>query len=145
MCTLDYIESLSKINRNIQKMFLQKLKLIGNESLVNEFKASFPEAEGQSKDTSSEVEASLSDIFRQTLLVIHTYSSVNWDFMHNVFLSLKLLSIDYPDFNRIKMDGDTKQIYLSVKEKIEKAPERYKEKVLNELIACKNAIFKLEN
>ena len=29
MCKYDYIQSLSKLNKNIQKLFIQKLKLIG--------------------------------------------------------------------------------------------------------------------
>ena len=37
MCKYDYIQSLSKLNKNIQKLFIQKLKLIGAEKYIKEF------------------------------------------------------------------------------------------------------------
>ena len=34
MCKYDYIQSLSKLNKNIQKLFIKKLKLIGAEKYM---------------------------------------------------------------------------------------------------------------
>ena len=36
MCKYDYIQSLSKLNRNIQKLFIQKLKLIGDDKYIKD-------------------------------------------------------------------------------------------------------------
>lgn len=90
-------------------------------------------------------ELSISDVFRQALLVIQTYNNVDLDFMNTVFYSLKLIAIDYPEFNRIKMDSQTKDIYQDVIDRIKGAPDSLKEKLLNELISCRNSIFKIEN
>lgn len=145
MCKYDYIQSLSKLNRNIQKLFIQKLKLIGDEKYIKEFEKTVSNDEGQNEDTSLATELSISDVFRQALLVIQTYNNVDLDFMYAVFYSLKLIAIDYPDFNRIKMDSQTKDIYQDVIDKIKGAPDSLKEKLLNELISCRNSIFKIEN
>lgn len=40
MCKYDYIQSLSKLNKNIQKLFIQKLKLIGAENILRNLKNS---------------------------------------------------------------------------------------------------------
>lgn len=145
MCKYDYIQSLSKLNRNIQKLFIQKLKLIGDDKYIKEFEKTVSNDEGQNEDTSLATELSISDVFRQALLVIQTYNNVDLDFMYAVFYSLKLIAIDYPDFNRIKMDSQTKDIYQDVIDKIKGAPDSLKEKLLNELISCRNSIFKIEN
>ena len=114
MCKYDYIQSLSKLNKNIQKLFIQKLKLIGAEKYIKEFEKTVSNDEGQNEDTSLATELSISDVFRQALLVIQTYNNVDLDFMNTVFYSLKLIAIDYPEFNRIKMDSQTKDIYQDV-------------------------------
>ncbi len=145
MCKYDYIQSLSKLNRNIQKLFIQKLKLIGDDKYIKEFEKTVSNDEGQNEDTSLATELSISDVFRQALLVIQTYNNVDLDFMYAVFYSLKLIAIDYPDFNRIKMDSQTKDIYQDVIDRIKGAPDSLKEKLLNELISCRNSIFKIEN
>ena len=145
MCKYDYIQSLSKLNRNIQKLFIQKLKLIGDDKYIKEFEKTVSNDEGQNEDTSLATELSISDVFRQALLVSQTYNNVDLDFMYAVFYSLKLIAIDYPDFNRIKMDSQTKDIYQDVIDKIKGAPDSLKEKLLNELISCRNSIFKIEN
>lgn len=145
MCKYDYIQSLSKLNRNIQKLFIQKLKLIGDDKYIKEFEKTVSNDEGQNEDTSLATELSISDVFRQALLVIQTYNNVDLDFMYAVFYSLKLIAIDYPEFNRIKMDSQTKDIYQDVIDKIKGAPDSLKEKLLNELISCRNSIFKIEN
>lgn len=145
MCKYDYIQSLSKLNRNIQKLFIQKLKLIGDEKYIKEFEKTVSNDEGQNEDTSLATELSISDVFRQALLVIQTYNNVDLDFMYAVFYSLKLIAIDYPDFNRIKMDSQTKDIFQDVIDRIKGAPDSLKEKLLNELISCRNSIFKIEN
>ena len=145
MCKYDYIQSLSKLNKNIQKLFIQKLKLIGAEKYIKEFEKTVSNDEGQNEDTSLATELSISDVFRQALLVIQTYNNVDLDFMYAVFYSLKLIAIDYPDFNRIKMDSQTKDIYQDVIDRIKGAPDSLKEKLLNELISCRNSIFKIEN
>lgn len=145
MCKYDYIQSLSKLNRNIQKLFIQKLKLIGDDKYIKEFEKTVSNDEGQNEDTSLATELSISDVFRQALLVIQTYNNVDLDFMYAVFYSLKLIAIDYPDFNRIKMDSQTKDIYQDVIDKIKGASDSLKEKLLNELISCRNSIFKIEN
>ena len=145
MCKYDYIQSLSKLNRNIQKLFIPKLKLIGDDKYIKEFEKTVSNDEGQNEDTSLATELSISDVFRQALLVIQTYNNVDLDFMYAVFYSLKLIAIDYPDFNRIKMDSQTKDIYQDVIDKIKGAPDSLKEKLLNELISCRNSIFKIEN
>lgn len=142
MCKYDYIQSLSKLNKNIQKLFIQKLKLIGDEKYIREFEKTVSNDEGQNDDTSLATELSISDVFRQALLVIQTYNNVDLDFMYNVFYSLKLIAIDYPEFNRIKMDSQTNDIYQDVIGKIKVAPDSVKEKLLNELISCRNSIFK---
>lgn len=41
MCKYDYIQSLSKLNKNIQKLFIQKLKLIGAEKYIKEFEKQY--------------------------------------------------------------------------------------------------------
>lgn len=145
MCKYDYIQSLSKLNRNIQKLFIQKLKLIGDEKYIKEFEKTVSSDEGQNEDTSLATELSISDVFRQALLVIQTYNNVDLDFMYAVFYSLKLIAIDYPEFNRIKMDSQTKDIFQDVIDRIKGAPDSLKEKLLNELISCRNSIFKIEN
>ncbi len=145
MCKYDYIQSLSKLNRNIQKLFIQKLKLIGDEKYIKEFEKTVSNDEGQNEDTSLATELSISDVFRQALLVIQTYNNVDLDFMYAVFYSLKLIAIDYPEFNRIKMDSQTKDIFQDVIDRIKGAPDSLKEKLLNELISCRNSIFKIEN
>lgn len=142
MCKYNYIQSLSKLNKNIQKLFIQKLKLIGDEKYIREFEKTVSNDEGQNDDTSLATELSISDVFRQALLVIQTYNNVDLDFMYNVFYSLKLIAIDYPEFNRIKMDSQTNDIYQDVIGKIKVAPDSVKEKLLNELISCRNSIFK---
>lgn len=145
MCKYDYIQSLSKLNKNIQKLFIKKLKLIGAEKYIKEFEKTVSNDEGQNEDTSLATELSISEVFRQALLVIQTYNNVDLDFMNTVFYSLKLISIDYPEFNRIKMDSQTKDIYQDVIARIKGAPDSLKEKLLNELISCRNSIFKIEN
>lgn len=145
MCKYDYIQSLSKLNKNIQKLFIQKLKLIGDEKYIKEFEKTVSNDEGQNEDTSLATELSISDVFRQALLVIQTYNNVDLDFMYAVFYSLKLIAIDYPEFNRIKMDSQTKDIFQDVIDRIKGAPDSLKEKLLNELISCRNSIFKIEN
>lgn len=145
MCKYDYIQSLSKLNRNIQKLFIHKLKLIGDEKYIKEFEKTVSNDEGQNEDTSLATELSISDVFRQALLVIQTYNNVDLDFMYAVFYSLKLIAIDYPEFNRIKMDSQTKDIFQDVIDRIKGAPDSLKEKLLNELISCRNSIFKIEN
>ena len=145
MCKYDYIQSLSKLNRNIQKLFIQKLKLIGDDKYIKEFEKTVSNDEGQNEDTSLATELSISDVFRQALLVIQTYNNVDLDFMYAVFYSLKLIAIDYPEFNRIKMDSQTKDIFQDVIDRIKGAPDSLKEKLLNELISCRNSIFKIEN
>lgn len=145
MCKYDYIQSLSKLNKNIQKLFIQKLKLIGAEKYIKEFEKTVSNDEGQNEDTSLATELSISDVFRQALLVIQTYNNVDLDFMNTVFYSLKLIAIDYPEFNRIKMDSQTKDIYQDVIGIIKAAPDSLKEKLLNELISCRNSIFKIES
>lgn len=142
MCKYNYIQSLSKLNKNIQKLFIQKLKLIGDEKYIREFEKTVSNDEGQNDDTSLATELSISDVFRQALLVIQTYNNVDLDFMYNVFYSLKLIAIDYPEFNRIKMDSQTNDIYQDVIGKIKVVPDSVKEKILNELISCRNSIFK---
>lgn len=144
MCKYDYIQSLSKLNKNIQKLFIQKLRLIGAEKFIKEFEKTVSNDEGQNADTSLAAELSISDVFRQALLVIQTYNNVDLDFMYAVFYSLKLIAIDYPEFNRIKMDSQTKDIYQDAIGKIKTAPDFLKEKLLNELISCRNSIFKIE-
>lgn len=144
MCKYDYIQSLSKLNKNIQKLFIQKLKLIGAEKFIKEFEKTVSNDEGQNDDTSLAAELSISDVFRQALLVIQTYNNVDLDFMYSVFYSLKLIAIDYPEFNRIKMDSQTKDIYQDAIGKIKTAPDSLKEKLLNELISCRNSIFKID-
>ena len=145
MCKYDYIQSLSKLNKNIQKLFIQKLKLIGAEKYIKEFEKTVSNDEGQNEDTSLATELSISEVFRQALLVIQTYNNVDLDFMNTVFYPLKLIAIDYPEFNRIKMDSQTKDIYQDVIDRIKGAPDSLKEKLLNELISCRNSIFKIEN
>ena len=145
MCKYDYIQSLYKLNRNIQKLFIQNLKLIGDEKYIKEFEKTVSNDEGQNEDTSLATELSISDVFRQALLVIQTYNNVDLDFMYAVFYSLKLIAIDYPEFNRIKMDSQTKDIFQDVIDRIKGAPDSLKEKLLNELISCRNSIFKIEN
>lgn len=144
MCKYDYIQSLSKLNKNIQKLFIQKLKLIGAEKFIKEFEKTVSNDEGQNDDTSLAAELSISEVFRQALLVIQTYNNVDLDFMYSVFYSLKLIAIDYPEFNRIKMDSQTKDIYQDAIGKIKTAPDSLKEKLLNELISCRNSIFKID-
>lgn len=145
MCKYDYIQSLSKLNKNIQKLFIQKLKLIGDEKYLKELEKTVSNDEGQNEDASLATELSISDVFRQALLVIQTYNNVDLDFMNVVFYSLKLIAIDYPEFDRIKMDSQTKDIYQDVIGIIKVAPDSLKEKLLNELISCRNSIFKIEN
>lgn len=145
MCKYDYIQSLSKLNKNIQKLFIKKLKLIGAEKYIKEFEKTVSNDEGQNEDTSLATELSISEVFRQALLVIQTYNNVDLDFMNTVFYSLKLIAIDYPEFNRIKMDSQTKDIYQDVIARVKGAPDSLKEKLLNELISCRNSIFKIEN
>lgn len=93
MCKYDYIQSLSKLNKNIQKLFIQKLKLIGAEKYIKEFEKTVSNDEGQNEDTSLATELSISEVFRQALLVIQTYNNVDLDFMNTVFYSLKLIAI----------------------------------------------------
>lgn len=145
MCKYDYIQSLSKLNKNIQKLFIKKLKLIGAEKYIKEFEKTVSNDEGQNEDTSLATELSISEVFRQALLVIQTYNNVDLDFMNTVFYSLKLIAIDYPEFYRIKMDSQTRDIYQDVIARIKGAPDSLKEKLLNELISCRNSIFKIEN
>lgn len=145
MCKYDYIQSLSKLNKNIQKLFIQKLKLIGDEKYLKELEKTVSNDEGQNEDASLATELSISDVFRQALLVIQTYNNVDLDFMNVVFYSLKLIAIDYPEFDRIKMDSQTKDIYQDVIGIIKVAPDSLKEKLLNELISCRNSIFKIED
>lgn len=41
MCKYDYIQSLSKLNKNIQKLFIQKLKLLVLKNILRNLKKQY--------------------------------------------------------------------------------------------------------